>query len=770
MKKICAIFLFFILFFNVCFSQNERGTITGTIIFKKQGIPFANITVKETNQVVTTDENGNYAIETDAGKLVLIVEAIGYKTQEKIVVCIANQKTHYDFYLEESIFNLNQIVVTSSRTVEKKQEAPVMVTITSNEVLQKTQALSLAEGLNFQPGLRMENNCQNCGFSQVRINGLDGAYSQILIDNRPIFSALNGVYGLDQIPANMIDRIEVVRGGGSSLYGSNAIAGTINIITKDPVKNAFEVSNYLGLLEGREQDKALTLNGTLLSDDLKLGFQVFGMLRNRDAFDANADNFTEITAMENKTFGFKTFYRPTERQKITVDFNSIYEKRRGGENNFNLRPFEALITEEITSRVTGIGLTYEHFSEDKNSSFAHYFNFQDSKNDNFYGGRVNNEFTGEIDLVESLKGYGNTAVSTYVIGSQFNKKQERFLGGSATLTAGAEYRNEKMLDEKPGFNAFVNQRLSILGIYAQQDWKVNEKLKLSGGLRADFHNAANENVILNPRFTALYNIKENLQWRTSYAKGFRAPQVFSEDIHARIAAGEVALVILANDLVSETSHSFLTSLDWNYNSQNTEAGVTLEGFFTRLNNPFILEQITETFWEKRNGDGANVYGINVDLKFAPNIKWQFQGGATLQKALYNEAVQWSENNINTNRNFFRSPNIYGNIMATYAPKKAFQNNLTGVYTGSMYVPHFAGFISDDTLRKTDAFFELNWKSAYVFNIKNNFQLEISGGIQNIFNSYQRDFDRGVLRDAGYIYGPGRPRTFFIGLKIGNDLL
>ena len=327
-----------------------------------------------------------------------------------------------------------------------------------------------------------------------------------------------------------------------------------------------------------------------------------------------------------------------------------------------------------------------------------------------------------------------------------------------------------MIDQKPGFNAFVNQTLNILGIYAQQEWQVNQKMKVLGGLRADFHNAAEETVILNPRASVLYDVKENLQWRSSYAKGFRAPQVFSEDIHARIAAGEVALVVLADNLQSETSHSFLTSFDYSKNNLNSEMGFTFELFYTRLQNPFVLEQIEETLWEKRNGKGANVLGVNLEGKYAIGEKWQLQSGATIQKAVYDEAVQWSENVTNTNRNFFRSPNFYGNFIATYAPEKHLQNNLSFIYTGSMFTPHYEGFIANDKLEKTKNFYEINWKSAYIFSISDTLQLEVSGGIQNILNSYQRDFDSGINRDASYIYGPSRPRTIFIGLKLGTDLL
>jgi outer membrane receptor for ferrienterochelin and colicins len=755
----------------VCFSAfgQQKGLVVGHILSNGQPVPFVNILLKNTTTGTSSDENGNYSLSIPAGKQIISVQAVGYKTQDKQINVPENGKTHLDFNLEESVFGLNQVVISATRGLQKRTEAPVIVTVTNSEVLQKAQAISLSEGLSFQPGLRIETNCQNCGFSQVRMNGLDGAYSQILMDSRPIFSALNGVYGLDQIPTNMIERIEVVRGGGSALYGSNAIAGTINIITKDPITDSFKINTHYGLIDGTSPDKALTLNGTVLSENLDLGMQIYGMLRDRTQYDANEDKYTEIPSMENQTLGFKTFYRPFERSKITVDFHTIKEFRRGGEDQFNLLPFEAYTTEQITSTMVGGGLTYEGYSLDEKNKYAFYFNSQQSKNDNFYGGRIDDEF-GNINYEESLKGYGNTEVKTWIGGGQYNRKQLDFLNGTGTLTAGAEYKKEIMADAKPGYNAFVNQTLDILGIYAQEEWRINEKLKVLAGLRADFHNAADETVIFNPRLNVLYNIKESLQWRTSYAKGFRAPQVFSKDIHARIAAGEVALVQLSDNLVSETSHSFLTSLDWSRISSNSEAGLTFEAFYTRLNDPFILEQISETIWEKRNGKGADVYGINLEAKYAPGQKWQFQGGATIQKALYDEAVQWSENIENTNANFFRSPNLYGNLMTTFSPKRAFQNNLTLVYTGSMYVPHFAGYIESDVLEKSSNFFEINFKSSYLFEVSENLQIQLSGGIQNILNSYQSDFDLGIDRDASYIYGPSRPRSFFIGLKFGTDLL
>ncbi|MFD1094429.1 TonB-dependent receptor [Salegentibacter chungangensis] len=743
----------------------QEASVSGKISAEGIPIAYANIYLENTNIGTTSDEQGVYSLKVPQGHHDLIIQAVGYKKEKYHLEIFSNKSKELNFNLKEDVTGLNQVVVSASRTGQLRQTAPVIVSVTSAKDFQATQSISLSEGLNFQPGLRMETNCQNCGFSQVRMNGLDGAYSQILIDSRPVFSALNGVYGLDQIPANSIERVEVVRGGGSALYGSNAIAGTINIITKEPTENLFEIASNFAAIDGKAGDKAVTLNGTVLSDDYNAGLSIFGMFRDRNPFDKNGDGFTEITEVENKTFGFKAFYKPNERSKLSLDFHTIHEYRRGG-NKLHLLPYESDITEQIESDVVGGGLTYEAFSKSKDWKYSVYGTAQLSKNDNFYGGK------GET-LEESLKGFGNTKDETFVLGGQTSYNQENFLGGTATFTTGTEFKHSEMADSKPGYNAFIDQNLNILGVYAQQEWQATEKLKVLGGLRADFHNIAEEKVVINPRVNVLYSPSENLQLRTSYAKGFRAPQVFTEDIHARIAAGEISLVQLSDDLKSETSHSFLASAEWSKTTLDKDYRFTLESFYTRLKDPFVLERTSETVFVKRNGQGADVYGVNLDAVYAPNEDWIFQAGGTIQKATYDSPVRYSDDpeaSLENAENFFKSPNIYGNFILTYAPVKAWQNNLSGVYTGSMYAPHLAGYIEQDRLEKTRDFMEINLKTAYTFNLANNFQMEVNAGVQNIFNAYQEDFDFGVDRDATYIYGPSRPRTFFIGLKIGNKLL
>ncbi|MBR3550622.1 MAG: TonB-dependent receptor plug domain-containing protein, partial [Bacteroidales bacterium] len=149
----------------------------------------------------------------------------------------AQDLPHHEHDHEHDTLHVDEITISSNREQTLRRQAPSLIDIVTPRTMVATNAVCLAQTLDFMPGLRVEDNCQNCGFTQVRINGLDGHYSQILIDSKPIFSSLNGVYGLEQIPAEMIDRIEVMRGGGSALFGASAVAGIINIITKEATEN-----------------------------------------------------------------------------------------------------------------------------------------------------------------------------------------------------------------------------------------------------------------------------------------------------------------------------------------------------------------------------------------------------------------------------------------------------------------------------------------------------------------------------------------------------
>ena len=223
-----------------------------------------------------TDAEGYFSCkEIPAGEYTLKVQSMGYNTQTKKITVSKDFTVDVHFVMEEETIMTDEVVVSANRNETSRKVAPVVVNVMSNKLFEAVNSTDLAKSLNYQSGLRVENTSQNCGRPQVRINGLEGPYSQILINSRPVMSALSGVYGLEQIPTNMIERVEVVRGGGSALFGANAVGGTINIITKDPVSNSFQVSSTMSNLNGKVWEQYVGANASLVSSDNSYGIALY---------------------------------------------------------------------------------------------------------------------------------------------------------------------------------------------------------------------------------------------------------------------------------------------------------------------------------------------------------------------------------------------------------------------------------------------------------------------------------------------------------------
>ena len=355
----------------IVLSAEARDTdahIHGHIIDKNTGehLPYMVVVLKGTTIGVTTESTGHYMIRNvPEGRFTVEVSAVGYKTQSYEVDIKRGRSYEVNFVLEEDLVKIDGVIVSATRSETTRKMSPTLVNVVGMDVYNKTNSTTVAQGLAFQPGVRVENNCQNCGFQQVRINGLDGQYTQILIDSRPIFSALAGVYGIEQLPANMVDRVEVMRGGGSALFGSSAIAGTINIITKEPIRNSATVSHTTTSIGGTSALHNTTdINASIVSEDNKLGIAVFGQNTEKDAWDANGDGFTELSRISGQTIGFRGYVKTGLYSKVTAEYHHLQEFRRGGDN-LHLPPHEAMIAERYylcksPERFSPPGRTYLH--------------------------------------------------------------------------------------------------------------------------------------------------------------------------------------------------------------------------------------------------------------------------------------------------------------------------------------------------------------------------------------------------------------------------
>ena len=230
------------------------------------------------------------------------------------------------------------------------------------------------------------------------------------------------------------------------------------------------------------------------------------------------------------------------------------------------------------------------------------------------------------------------------------------------------------------------------------------------------------------------------------------------------------LIEIDPNLKKETSQSLSLSADYYKRFGDVQTNFLIEGFYNDLKDVFFLDERGEDaqgnlVFVRTNKKGARVMGINLEAKVA--YKWaQLQAGATYQQSRYKEAETWSDNpNIAPQKKMFRSPDVYGYFTATLTPIERLSVALTGTYTGSMLVQHLAGYIPEDREETTPDFWDINMKVAYDIPLYKSTSLQLNAGVQNIFNAYQKDFDKGVSRDAGYIYGPGLPRRYFIGCKI-----
>ena len=739
----------------------EKGTdahIYGHVLDKATGehLPYVVVHLKGTTIGVSTENSGHYMIRNiPEGTYVVEASAIGYKAQSFDLNVKKGRSYELNFALEEDLVQIDGVIVSATRSETTRRMSPTLVNVVGMDVYNKTNSTTVAQGLAFQPGVRVENNCQNCGFQQVRINGLDGQYTQILIDSRPIFSSLAGVYGIEQLPANMVDRVEVMRGGGSALFGSSAIAGTINIITKEPIRNSASISHTttsIGLSSSFHN--TTDINASIVSDDNKLGLAVFGQNTAKDAWDANGDGFTELSKISGQTLGFRGYVKTGLYSKLTAEYHHLQEFRRGGDN-LDLPPHQAWIAEQTDHGINTGGLKFDWFSKNQKHRLNVFASMQHINRNSYYGAG------------QDPNAYGLTTDLTWVAGAQYIYKFANCIFLPADLTVGMEYNEDYLKDNMSGYGRVTAQTVRIASAYAQNEWK-NERWGFLIGGRLDKHNLI-KGVIFSPRANFRYNPTKNINLRASYSYGFRAPQAFDEDLHIDNVGGTVSMIRLADDLKVEKSQSVSVSADMYHSWGNWQANVLVEGFFTDLGDVFALKEIGfdskgVLIKERYNESGARVFGGNLEGKVAWKNVFQLQLGMTAQSSKYKEARSWADD-VEATRRMFRTPDFHAYMTASYNPLKQLTLALTGTYTGKMLVEHHAGMIEKNRTEETPAFCDMGFKAAYEFDLYESFKMQLNAGVQNMFNSFQKDFDSGADRDSGYMFGPTLPRTVYFGIKL-----
>ncbi len=713
----------------------------------------------------TDSTTGLVKFEIMEGEYLVVVKSKGFENySENYTFDHDVMENGFEFVME---YEAKEVVVTGTKTEKLIEEAPVKTTVLTKSKIEKKMASTVADALEQTTGIRVENDCQNCGFNQVRLNGLDGHYTQILIDSKAVYSSLAGVYGLEHIPTEMIERIEIVKGGGSALYGGNAIGGVINVITKRPQKQFFNTTIETQLMpqdgddSGIQKGLKLGANAGLVSKGKKAAAFVYAGGFARQAWDDNNDGFSDIGEAKQVYGGGNTYLTLFDTGELSTKFNLMREKRRGGDS-LDKADHKAEVSEGVkTDRWQGEVKWKQELGLTTNYQFSYGFAYTERLS--YYGGA--DEF-GDM--------YGKTQNPMHVLDASIDH-QFNFLG-TMIVTAGFQYSTEDLNDYDSNANSTTDETYTNLAGLLQLDWYTFKWMEIILGARVDKHSELDDPVF-SPRAVLLLSPFSGFKLRTSFSTGFRAPQIFDEDFHITVVQGEPSPTYNSDDLEAEKSWNISQQFEYQIKTANNfTIKPSVNGFFTKIYDAFATRDIEEgeQYYEagkngkiRYNSGTTTVKGIEAELsvKYAKII--EFETGWTFEKAENEEADEDLTSVGIEEKDILRTPEIYGYVSLSLMPVKGLELNTSVDITGPMKIKHEGDFNgSDFELKESSTFARWDFEVAYKHFIDKDIFVKPYIGMKNILNSFQDDLDKGAERDAGYVYGPRVPRTFVVGLKAG----
>ena len=700
----------------------------------------ATVIVEQLSVSTIANDEGRFCLTgLGPGTYHLQVIAEGFQTRQSDPIEVGRDTVSVDILLQTAF--RSETVVTATRTERRLSEVPVRTEVIRRDAIDRMEARNLADSVEFTTGVRVEANCQNCNFSQIRLLGLEGPYTQILIDSQPVISSLAQVYGIEQIPSRMIQNIEVVKGGGSALYGSGSVGGVVNIITGIPNRIGGSVLLRPETVGG-ESAFSGNANFDWVSSDNSFYLSGFGQYDTADPVDVSGDGFSEVARRDLGSFGARGgAYLFDGNARVSMEYARIDESRRGG-NNFDLPPDQADIAEAIDSVLDLVNATWIHTVNSK-FDYRATLAYTSVDRDTYYGAGMD------------PNAYGETQNPLFVVDTQAN-----YRAGNHYLSAGIQYQHDELTDTQPAYDRYINDTYTNLGFYIQDDWLLGRGWELVYGARVDDFSEI-DGAIVSPRAALKYGISPNLTSRLSISSGFRGPQVFDEDLHITQVGGEGQVIRNDPELKEESSLSTSLGFEWTPVLWGGVGLLEANLFNTDIDDLFLVVEddnpdTPEAEFTRVNFDSAFVRGLEVNIGWAFSDKLQFQLGYVWQRS----ERETPDPDFGSVR-FFRTPDQYGVASLLWGLPANFELWLGSKYTGSMEVPHYAGYIEEDRLEETDPFLTFDIRIAKDFELGQSTRLRLAAGGRNITNEFQEDLDQGPDRDSGYVYGPRFPRSWYL---------
>lgn len=712
----------------------------------EEPLHFALVNLNNGDYQVLTDEKGSFAFDyLPSGTYSVHISMLGYKPI--IDTIILEQGASF----QEKTYTLSDatLVVSGALRPVSKMESPIAIDVYNSDFFKQNPVPSLFEGMQNINGVKPQINCNVCNTGDIHINGLEGPYTMILIDGMPIVSGLSTVYGLMGIPQSLIERIEVVKGPASTLYGSEAVGGLINVITKD-LKYAPKIGLDLFATSWSELNADLGLKFNLGKKAIALlGINYFDY---NLPIDKNKDGFTDVT-LQRRLSAFNKFnFKRKSQKEFSIALRYIYENRWGGQMHWtkDFRGSDSIYGESIqTNRWETIGTYALNTKENIKINWS-------------INGHYQNSYYGDMPYI----GQQHIAYAQLI----WQKKLDKH-----NLLSGATFRYTHYEDNTVA--TIVPSHIYLPGVFIQDEWAWNKKNTLLAGLRYDYNDK--HGSIFSPRINYRF-MSENKQttFRLGLGNGYRVVNVFTED-HAALTGARN--VVFNAALKPETS--------WNMNANFVRKfyfdnfiflNIDFTAFYTYFDNRILPDYDTDPnliIYDNLDGHAISKgLALNIDLELPINLSINL--GATLQD------VYTVEDNEKTQQMFAEHFSAVWGL--TYTWKK---RNWTFNYNGNVYAPMRLPLLSDLDPRKAYS----PWWSLQNIQASKKFneQWEMYFGIKNLLNfklpknaiaRAHDPFDRNVQFDAqgqvipttenpyaltfdpSYMYAPNQGIRFFLGVR------
>jgi outer membrane receptor for ferrienterochelin and colicins len=736
---------------QIAFSQTSKGIIRGEVTATGIPVELANVGLLNTTLGAATDVNGKFEIKNiPLGSYELQVSALGYKKFSQKVRVNSTQPVELKIELEESFEEMEAVVVTGTMKEVSRMESPVPVEVYSPQYFKKNPVPALFESLQIVNGVRPQINCSVCNTGDIHINGMEGPYTMVLIDGMPIVGGLASTYGLNGIPNSMIERLEVVKGPASTLYGSEAVGGLINVITKAPYK-APVVAADVFVTDWQEVNTDLSVKAKMGKATAMVGLNYFNY---ENPIDNNGDNFTDVTQQDRiALFNKWTFDRKNGREASLMG-RFIYEDRWGGEMQWGKhlhRGGDQVYGESIfTTRYELIG-TYQLPIDSEKILFN--FSFSDHDQDSRYG-------------VTSYIGHERIVFGQLRWNKTFGKKHEVLMGLAARYT---HYDDNTPATRIANDNA--PSKVLLPGIFVQDEITVSEKHKLLLGARYDYH----------PEHRNIFSPRINWKWtpdpvnilRLSLGNGFRVVNLFTEE-HAAVTGDRE--VVITEQLNPERSYN--ANLNYQRFIHTNWGLLSLDAmaFYTYFTNKIVADYESDDdliIYDNLTGHAVS-RGMTLNTDFNFNIPLKINVGVTLMDVF--EAEKQADGSIRREQQLL-TENYTGIFTVSYTFRKL---GLTVDYSGNIYGPMKLPLLENDYRGEYSP-----WYSIQNIQLSKQFKngIQLYGGVKNLLNFTPRadaimrahdPFDRqaedpvtnpyGYTFDASYVYTSNQGIRGFLGMR------